>query len=160
MEPVILLIGIAAIISITRIKLKTIQLERERLQLGQPSVTGRADSLKKSDAQLILQEIQQLNKRIENLETIVVSEDLALQQHNDTAEIRKQVALLAKKWKKFRHLNPSSLSHGSHFVLSQGFAVALLVVQEHNGLVDIGVIVERSFDFTNFQVISFADFFF
>jgi Ni,Fe-hydrogenase III large subunit len=97
MEPVILLIGIAAIISITRIKLKTIQLERERLQLGQPTVAGRADSLKKSDTQLILQEIQQLNKRIENLETIVVSEDLALQQHNDTAEIRKQMALLAKK---------------------------------------------------------------
>jgi hypothetical protein len=99
MEPVILFIGLGIIISITSIKLKKLQLERERLHIGHPTAPPDRDrKYKKGEVGPVTQEVQQLNRRIENIETIVIGGEWAsLDQHTDIGDIRKQLVQLSKK---------------------------------------------------------------
>jgi hypothetical protein len=79
MEPVILLITITAIISGTIVRIKKLNLERERMRLmaGQQPEAGVLQSLRQQlppsiNSKAREAEYLELKKRLENLETIVV----------------------------------------------------------------------------------------
>ena len=94
MGPEILIIAVVAIISGTIVKMRRLQIEREHLGLGKKPFSSKRNS----------HELEEINKRLENLETIVAAGDLtALPEGSDAREMKEQIKLLARRVAELEH---------------------------------------------------------
>ena len=110
MEPVILFIAITAIISGTYIRAKKINLEKERMRLGanlppEPPKKGLFSRAKNAVPPLTIRntksnEADQLHRRLENLEVILLDQADSQMPSNDQAEILQEIRNLSTRIKK------------------------------------------------------------
>ncbi|WP_020527882.1 hypothetical protein [Flexithrix dorotheae] len=97
MGPEIMVIVIVAIVSGTIVKLRRLQIEKEQ---GIPPGKNEPHykHFKRSGANVNTKVLEEMNKRLENLETIVVGGELdSLPSHATEMELRDQIARLSKR---------------------------------------------------------------
>jgi hypothetical protein len=97
----IVLIAIVAIISGTIIKLRRMQIEKDHLVMGKEGDYPQGRNRKQNPAA-----IEELNRRLENLETIIAAGDInSLPEAGEAKEMKEQIKLLARRISELEHEN-------------------------------------------------------
>lgn len=101
MGPEIMIIAIVAIVSGTIVKMRRMQIEKEHLLLGKEAQLpsrGKRNGKRDSGA------LEEMNRRVENLETIIAAGDInALPEAGETKEMKEQIKLLARRISELEH---------------------------------------------------------
>jgi len=98
MGPEILVIAVVAIISGTIVKLRRLQIEKEHLGLRKSPLMSKRNGKRNTV------ELEEINRRLENLETIIAAGDLStLPEAGEGKEMKEQIKLLARRVSELEH---------------------------------------------------------